>query len=149
MLDAADEQPRPSVDDALEIGAVDVDLAEQEGEYGDYVGDSRGEDFGAHTGDSAELDGSETQGGHVIDGGFDVREGCGDDRRVLVDEGEEVEADGIEVEHFLLELGTTRIGLLEYWATRGRHGGKFWSSMGFKRKRDSGFEGEYMEQLVF
>jgi hypothetical protein len=43
-----------------------------------------------------------------MDGGFEVGEGGGDDRRVVVDEGEEVEADGVEVEGFLLEVGVGR-----------------------------------------
>lgn len=38
-LDAADEQSGPSVDDALEVRAVDASLAEEEREDGDYVGD--------------------------------------------------------------------------------------------------------------
>ena len=62
-MDAADEQSGPSVDDALEIRAVDAGLAEEEGEDGDYVGDLGGEDFWAHVDDAAELDGGEGERG--------------------------------------------------------------------------------------
>lgn len=135
VLDAAGEQSGASVNDAPEIGAVDAGLPEEEGEDGDDVGDPGGEDFGAHAGDSAELDGGEAEGSHVIDGGFDVGERGGEDRRVVVDEGEEVEAHGVEVEHFLLELG---IGLGASW---GGDGGDFRGFGGFEWERDGCFEG--------
>lgn len=119
LLDAAGEQPGPSVDGVPEVRTIDAGLSEEEGKDGDNVGDSRGEYFGAHANNSAELDGGEAQGYHVIDGGFDVGEGSGDDGRVVGDEEKEVKADGVEVEHFLLELRTTIVGLLEDWARRG------------------------------
>lgn len=141
VLDAAGEQSGASVDDALEIGAIDAGLTEEEGEDGDDVGDSGGEDFGAHAGDAAELDGGEAEGSHVIDGGFDVRERGGEDRRVLIDEGEEVEADGVEVEHFLLELG------IGWWASCGGVGGSFWGLGGFEWDRDGCFEGRHGREM--
>ncbi|PRQ44095.1 hypothetical protein RchiOBHm_Chr3g0475451 [Rosa chinensis] len=40
-----------------------------------------------------------------MDGGFEVGEGGGGDGRVVVEEGEEVEADGVEVEGLVVEVG--------------------------------------------
>lgn len=99
VFDAASQQPRPPVDYAADVEALDAGFAEEEGEYGNDIGDSGGEDFGAHAADTAEFGSGEAHGGEVIDGGFDVGDGGGDDRRVVGDEREEVEG-----EHFLLEF---------------------------------------------
>lgn len=85
VLDAAGEQSRPSVDHAAQIGAVDAGLPDQEGEDRDDVGNPRRQDLRAHSDNAAELDGREPDGGDEIDGGFDVGEREGEDRRVVVD----------------------------------------------------------------
>lgn len=85
---------------------MDAGFAEEEGEDGDELGDWGGEDFGAHADEAAEFRGGEVEGGEQeVDGGFDGGKRDGEDRRVVVDEGEEVEADGVEVEDFFLEVG--------------------------------------------
>lgn len=65
---AAREQSRASIDNAFDIGAVDSSFAEEEGEDRDEVGSARGENLGAHTDDSTELEGGEIHGGHEING---------------------------------------------------------------------------------
>lgn len=86
VLDATGEQSGPSVDDPLEIRAVDAGLADEEGENRSHVGDFKGEKLRAHPDDAAELDGGEVESGDdVIDGGFEVGERGGEDRRVVID----------------------------------------------------------------
>ncbi|CAN6716900.1 unnamed protein product [Malus baccata var. baccata] len=115
-FDTASEESGPAVDDAAEIGAVDVGFAEEEGEDWGDVGDSGGEDFGAHADEAAEFWGGEADGGE--------------------EEGEEVEADGVEVEDFFLEVGVGGGG--SWWGFeggRGFGGGDDWEVGGFLRRR--------------
>lgn len=64
-----------------------------------------GQDLGAHADDATEVEGGEAEGVEEADSGFEVRERGGDDRRVGGDEGEVVEADGVEKEELLAEEG--------------------------------------------
>lgn len=44
-------------------------------------------------------------GGYVVDDGFDGGEGGGEEGRVVVEEGEKVDVEGVEVEEFFVDVG--------------------------------------------
>lgn len=104
ILHAASKQSRSSVYDPFKLRPVNTSLPNEKGENRDDVRDPRGENFGTHTDNSPELDRREAHGSEKLNGGFDIRKRSGNYRRVVVDEGEEVDANGVKVEHFLLEI---------------------------------------------
>lgn len=65
-----------------EVAAADAGLAEEEGDDGREGLGARREDLRAHSGDPAEVEGGEIEGAEEMDGGFEVGERGGDDRRV-------------------------------------------------------------------
>lgn len=108
-VDAAGEETGTAAEGLPEVeGGVDADFAEEEGDDGDRVGGERGgEKLRAHGDEAAEVREGEVdrRSGHVVDDGFDGGEGGGEEGRVAVEEGEEVDAEGVEVEELLVDVG--------------------------------------------
>lgn len=105
ILHATRKQPRASIDNAFDVRTVDSSLTKEERKHRNDVRNARGENLRAHTNDSAELNGGEIHRRHEIDCGSDVGKRGSSDGRMVFNDRKEIDADGVEEEHFLLKLG--------------------------------------------